>query len=95
MLCIYHYQIFGDDIKDASMNEDLLMVIHSNKTFRFYSLKWIIENCTIIDPRLGSEVEGPNGRGIVGDPDFGVPITVKFTGRHNICAVVPISCTGT
>ena len=62
------------------MNEDLLMVMHSNKIFRFYSLEWIIENCTIINPRLGSEVEGPNGRGIIGDPDFGVPITVKLTG---------------
>ena len=74
-------QIFGEDIKDASLNEDLLIVAHHNKVFRLYSFEWIIKNCTIVEAKLEEMVRLPNGcAGVVGNLDFGVPITVKLTG---------------
>lgn len=82
-------QIFGEDIADASVNEDLLVVTHRDSTVKMYSLTWIIDNCTILDASLGSFVEMTGERsgyagipgGSVGNPGFGIPCTVKLTGQ--------------
>ena len=78
---ILNFQIFGEDIKDAELSEDVLVITHSNKVFRFYSFVWIVQHCTVISARLGQVVETQEGRsGRVGEPGFGVPITIKMTG---------------
>ena len=75
------YQIFGQDIRDVELSEDVLVVSHTNNVFRFYSFLWVIDNCTVLKARLGEWVEMGDGRtGIVGEPEFGVPITTKMTG---------------
>ena len=75
-------QIFGENIKDAELSEDVLVISHSNSVLRFYSFRWIIEHCTVLRARLGErvEMEGGGREGRVGEPGFGVPITVKMTG---------------
>lgn len=72
--------IFGDTIRDASVNEDILVVSHSNGMYNMYSLHWILEHCSIITkPTIGQLVEVGGSMGQVGAPGFGVPITVKLT----------------
>ena len=59
----------------------MLVITHSNKVFRFYSFVWIVQHCTVINAKLGQVVETQEGRaGRVGEPGFGVPITIKMTG---------------
>jgi len=58
------------------VNEDLLIVVHNNKTYRFYSLEWIVKNCTIVEPRLGARVTVAGHVGNVGSTEFGIPVTV-------------------
>ena len=67
-------------MKDAFLNEDLLIIAHSNRLFRFYSLEWIMKNCTVIEPKLGGVVQGSSGLGELGSRDIGIPVTVKITG---------------
>ena len=63
------------------MNEDILVVSHSNGMYYMYSLHWILEHCSIIvKPTIGQLVEVGGSMGQVGAPGFGVPITVKLTG---------------
>lgn len=81
-------QIFGEDVSDAFVNDDLLVVSHKGGMIRMYSLPWIVKNCTVINASLGSFVELPRdvGSGIragaVGNPGFGVPCTVQLTGER-------------
>lgn len=63
------------------MNEDLLIVVHNNKTYRFYSLEWIVKNCTIVEPRLGATVTVAGHVGNIGSTEFGIPVTVDLTGK--------------
>ena len=80
-------QIFGEDVSDAFVNDDLLVVSHKSGTIKMYSLPWIVKNCTVVDASLGSFVELPRGRGseiragAVGNPGFGVPCTVQLAGK--------------
>jgi hypothetical protein len=81
-------QIFGADISDGFVNEDLLVISHKCGMIKVYSLTWIIKNCTIVNASLGTFVELPRGEGrssgiragAVGNPGFGVPCTVQITG---------------
>ena len=80
-------QVFGEDIVDAVVNEDILVTSHRGGVVNMYSLRWIVEHCTVVDASLGKFVELPReGRGgiragSVGSPGFGIPCTVKLTGK--------------
>ena len=75
------FQVFGRDIRDVELSEDVLVISHTNNVFRFYSFQWMVQNCTVLKARLGERVEVEGGRtGIVGEHGFGVPITIKMTG---------------
>ena len=79
------FQVFGSNVADACIDEDRLVISHKRGMVKMYSLTWIINNCTILDAPLGKFVElaGEGAwlrAGCVGNPDFGVPITVKLTG---------------
>ena len=71
------------------MNEDLL-VVSNGRLVKMYSLSWIIKNCTILSASLGQFIEmnreiGEELRaGAVGNPDFGIPCTIKLTGKSRI-----------
>ena len=39
-------QVFGD-VRDVSVTEDLLVVTLYNRTVRYYSFAWILENVSI------------------------------------------------
>ena len=75
-------QIFGEDIKDASVHGDRLVVYHQKGSiFRIYSLYKVIANSTVSGAKLGQRFDLDEFRsGIVGDPDFGIPVA-KITGR--------------
>ena len=73
--------MFGAKIRDAELSEDVLVVSHSNNTFHFYSFRWMLGHCTVLSASLGETVEVDRGRcGVVGEPGFGVPLTMKITG---------------
>ena len=74
-------QIFGEDIKDASVHGDRLVVYHQKGSiFRIYSLYKVIANSTVSGAKLGQRFHLDDYRsGIVGDPDFGIPVA-KITG---------------
>ena len=74
-------QIFGEDIKDASVHGDRLVVYHQKGSiFRIYSLYRVIANSTVSGAKLGQHFDLDDYRsGIVGDPDFGIPVA-KITG---------------
>ena len=80
-VCRLAVQIFGNDVRDVSVNEDLLIVVHASKTYRFYSLEWIMKNCTVVEPRLGATVTVAGHVGDVGSTGFGIPVTVDLTGK--------------
>ena len=83
-------QIFGEDIQDASINQDLLVISHSNGLYRMYSLPWIIEHYTIVKATMGQYVKLEGMRaGTVGDYGFGIPLTVQLEGRELLCFVYP------
>ena len=73
-------KVFGENTKDAFLSEDLLVVVHGNNMFRFYSMQWIKKNCTVVNAKLGTRVMGPVGMGEVGGAAVGVPVTIKITG---------------
>ena len=63
------------------VQEDILVVVHCSRYYRFYSLPWILANCTVLRTEIGARVAMEGGReGIVGQEDFGIPITVKIEG---------------
>ena len=74
--------MFGARIRDAELSEDVLVISLSNNTFNFYSFHWILSHCTVLKATLGEWVEMDGGRrsGIVGEPGFGVPLTMNITG---------------
>ena len=74
-------QIFGEDIKDASVHGDRLVVYHQKGSiFRIYSLYRVIANSTVSGAKLGQRFDLDDYcSGIVGDPDFGIPVA-KITG---------------
>ena len=37
-------QIFGEDVQDASVTEDLLVITTHSHRIRYYSFKWILDN---------------------------------------------------
>ena len=39
-------KVFGYDIKEVMVQEDILVVVHCSGYYRFYSLPWILANCT-------------------------------------------------
>ena len=53
-----------------------------------YSLPWILKNGTVLKASLGQAVEikdvagGVTRMGAVGEEGFGVPYTIKLTGRY-------------
>lgn len=57
-----------------------MVVVHTNKTYRFYSLEWIIKHCTVVESRLGATVTIAGHIGDVGSIGFGIPVTVNLTG---------------
>lgn len=70
------------------MNDDLLVLTHRKGVVKMYSLPWIIEHCTMLEAPLGVFVELPREAGLggiragtVGNPGFGIPWTVKLTGK--------------
>lgn len=72
-------KVFGQDIRDAIVHEDLLQIVHSSKFHRFYSLTWIVQNCTVVHPEIGTRVTMEGGVvGIIGQEGFGIPITVNI-----------------
>ena len=75
--------MFGAKIRDAELSEDVLVVSHSNNTFNFYSFRWMLEHCTVLEAGLGEwlEMDGGGRCGIVGEPGFGVPLTMNITGH--------------
>ena len=74
-------QVFGAKIRDAELSEDVLVVSLSTNTFHFYSFQWMLKHCTVLKAGLGECVELDGGRcGIVGEPGFGVPLTMNITG---------------
>ena len=83
VICDLHVnlQIFGEDIKDASVHGDRLVVYHQKgSVFRIYSLYKVIANSTVSGAKLGQRFDLDDYRsGIVGDPDFGIPVA-KITG---------------
>ena len=57
------------------------MIAHNSGMFKMYSLKWIIDHCTVVKATLGKYVQLEIGReGAVGNPGFGVPVTIKIKG---------------
>ncbi|XP_064384115.1 DDB1- and CUL4-associated factor 17-like [Halichondria panicea] len=82
----YHFfspeQIFGGDIQDASLNQDVLVVAHSTGYYRMYSLPWIIKHYSVVKATLGEWVElGGTRAGVMGETGFGVPLTLNITER--------------
>lgn len=76
-------QIFGVDIKDAELSEDVLVITHKNGMFAFYSFLWIVEHCTVLQAQLGERVVNREGReGWVGEPGFGIPVTIEMRGIY-------------
>ncbi len=76
-------QIFGGDIQDASLNQDVLVVAHSKGYYRMYSLSWIIEHYSVVKASLGEWVDlGGTRAGVMGEAGFGVPLTVNITGEQ-------------
>ncbi|XP_064384697.1 DDB1- and CUL4-associated factor 17-like isoform X8 [Halichondria panicea] len=72
-------KIFGGDIQDASLNQDVLVVAHSTGYYRMYSLPWIIKHYSVVKATLGEWVElGGTRAGVMG---FGVPLTLNITER--------------
>eukprot|EP00731_Ephydatia_muelleri_P015127 Em0008g847a len=72
-------KVFGYDIREVMVQEDILVVVHCSRYYRFYSLPWILANCTVLRTEIGARVAMEGGReGIVGQEDFGIPITVKI-----------------
>ncbi len=45
-MCEFLLQLFGNDIRDVSVSEDLLIVL-TNSTCRYYDLGWIIKNVSL------------------------------------------------
>ncbi|CAI8048148.1 DDB1- and CUL4-associated factor 17 [Geodia barretti] len=72
--------VFGAKIRDAELSEDVLVVSHSNNTFNFYSFRWMLKHCTVLEASLGEwlEMDGGGRCGIVGEPGFGVPLTMNI-----------------
>ena len=67
------------------MQEDILLIVHSSKFYRFYSLHWILQNCTVVHPKIGAHVTLDGGvTGIIGQDGFGIPITVKIEGVASV-----------
>lgn len=58
-------------------------MVHTNKTYRFYSLEWIIKHCTVVQARLGTTVTIAGHVGDVGSTGFGIPVTVNLTGTYD------------
>ena len=80
-----YLQIFGEDIKDASVHEDRLIVYHQRgNIFRIYSLYKIIANSTVSGAKPGHHLDLDGYRnGIVGHPDFGIPVAkIKGTKKN-------------
>ena len=86
-------QIFGEDIKDATVHEDRLVVYHQKgSVFRMYSLYQVIANATITGAKLGQRFTIDEFRGgVVGDPDFGIPVA-KIKGKYRFSCVPCRSC---
>ena len=79
-------QVFGEDIQDASLNQDVLVVSHSRGVYRMYSLPWIMDHHTVVKATVGQHIQLDDMRaGVVGDPGFGVPLTVSITGNYSMC----------
>ena len=80
-------QIFGGDIQDASLNQDVLVVAHSTGYYRMYSLPWIIKHYSVVKATLGEWVElGGTRAGVMGETGFGVPLTLNITGEWVMAA---------
>ena len=77
---------------DANVSEDLLVVTYKTGVVKIYSLRWIIDNCTVMKASLGEFVELKRcfsadmriRAGAMGNPGFGIPHTVVFTGRYKV-----------
>ncbi len=74
-------QIFGEDIRDAYLNQDVLVVAHSRGYYRMYSLPWLLAHHSVVKATLGEWVElGHQRAGVMGETGFGVPLTLNIIG---------------
>jgi hypothetical protein len=68
-------RVFGYDVKDASIDGDILLLYLSNKKLcRIYNLKQLLKNSTICSPQLGDKIEDK----LVGRSPMGIPLTVDI-----------------
>jgi hypothetical protein len=75
-------QIFGNDIRDVSVTDDL-MIVTTPRTCRYYSLQWILDNCNIGNAKLNEtyyDVKN-NAAYTPGVYPNGIPNTINITSH--------------
>lgn len=75
--------VFGKDIINAIVMDELLMVCHQPGLVRLYSLQEILQNCLEFEVKLGAQC-GHSRNEIVGEFPFGFPINIQIQVRPPI-----------
>lgn len=77
--------IFGEDTRDASVTEDLLIVMNHSKQCRYYDLQWIINNYTTVNVKLDEIINlNDTTRFYPGVYPNSIPVSIHMTATPPI-----------